>query len=446
MNFSDFYYNLYHERAETNLHDLTWIHHSKVPYLKFNPSQFHSDPAGYYFFPSTFKPMNIWRSMPYIFRAKISPNARILDFKKVSPDEIIRIAKAAKVEKQLKTDINQYPVKDASDLMDRLWDTMRNGPFISKPAAFNKLFRNLGYDAIFDDTKAIHVAEEQLIVLNPRIITSISMDKKNFGAYEKIETIMNELVEMCKPHGEVTVTKPKNTDNWGEKYITGYVEVKRGDNYAYFSVAKQKNESHRQTVYIHLKFSRPNLGYGVGASIDISEDKLNLKEMKRSVQHALNKILPITVKESINDEIEAQSDGEHHTSEDEDSRFWGNQGAGIIIHCNSTKRYLLGLRSQYVNEPGTWNLFGGAIDEDENPKEAVLREMSEELGLEKHIPIRLFDIFENGSFKFYNFYGKVDNEFNPHLNWEHTEARWFLKEEFPKNLHFGLKRIISKLP
>ena len=67
---------------------------------------------------------------------------------------------------------------------------------------------------------------------------------------------------------------------------------------------------------------------------------------------------------------------EDHRKALSDTGFWGKQGAGCIILCRSTKRFLLPLRSSYVREPNTWGVWGGAIDSDEDPQIAAERELN----------------------------------------------------------------------
>jgi len=148
--------------------------------------------------------------------------------------------------------------------------------------------------------------------------------------------------------------------------------------------------------------------------------------------------------ESIEDEIRSQK-GEHHLSSGNDNRFFGNAGAGVLVYCTQTKRFLLGLRSELVNEPNTWGTFGGKIDDDADPKSAAQRELKEETGYNGNINLQLFDVFQSGNFKFYNFFGKVEEEFDPVLDWENESAEWFTLNEFPPNLHFGTKRLLDKL-
>ena len=60
--------------------------------------------------------------------------------------------------------------------------------------------------------------------------------------------------------------------------------------------------------------------------------------------------------------------------------FFGKQGAGCIFVAKSTGRFLLGLRSEHVEQPGFYGTWGGAIDGNEDPKSATIREVHEETG------------------------------------------------------------------
>ena len=148
--------------------------------------------------------------------------------------------------------------------------------------------------------------------------------------------------------------------------------------------------------------------------------------------------------EGIDDDIHDQK-GSYHVASGGDSRFFGNRGAGIILYCPETDKFLLGLRSQQVNEPGQWGTFGGKIEDGEDPKEAAIRETREEIDYHGPISLRLLRIFKNANFEFYNYFGTVPREFKPRLDWENSDARWFRLDEFPKNLHFGLQHILPDL-
>ena len=127
------------------------------------------------------------------------------------------------------------------------------------------------------------------------------------------------------------------------------------------------------------------------------------------------------------------------------THFWGKKGAGVLVYCSATRRFLLGRRSAKVNEPGTWGLFGGAIDSQESTNRAAMRELEEEIGYRGEVILRTIDIFRKDNFSYQNFLGTVPEEFRPKLDWENDKAGWFSFENFPQPLHFGLKRILPMI-
>ena len=131
--------------------------------------------------------------------------------------------------------------------------------------------------------------------------------------------------------------------------------------------------------------------------------------------------------------------------EDEEipDEFWGNEGAGALFVAKDTGRLLLFLRSDMVQEPGTWNLVGGKIDTGENPKEAVAREVSEETGYDGEYKMSLLYTFQHRDFKYHNFLVVVPFEFTPQLNWEHDNSLWVEYGDWPEPLHFGLNDLIK---
>lgn len=128
--------------------------------------------------------------------------------------------------------------------------------------------------------------------------------------------------------------------------------------------------------------------------------------------------------------------------------FWGDAGAGILPICSATGRVLVAYRSKYVNEPHTWGVFGGKLDDPkETPEEAAKRELTEESGYEGDFEIVPAFVFKtpNNTFEYHNFIGVVEEEFNPTFDWETESAKWVtlaeLKALRPK--HFGLKALME---
>lgn len=138
-----------------------------------------------------------------------------------------------------------------------------------------------------------------------------------------------------------------------------------------------------------------------------------------------------------------ENDSEHSKAE-EITGFWGKQGAGSIVLAKKTGRILLPHRSIHVLEPNTWGVWGGAIDNDEDPQEAAKRELQEEAGYLGDIDMIPMCVFQKNSFKYHNFLAIVDDEFEPHLNWETQDYKWVTLDDLPKPLHFGLKYFLSQ--
>lgn len=63
------------------------------------------------------------------------------------------------------------------------------------------------------------------------------------------------------------------------------------------------------------------------------------------------------------------------------------RGYSLLLLQNSEGRFLLQLRTDDAPTfPNTWGFFGGGIEEDEEPIDAVIREAKEELGYECTAP------------------------------------------------------------
>lgn len=140
-----------------------------------------------------------------------------------------------------------------------------------------------------------------------------------------------------------------------------------------------------------------------------------------------------------------------------ESEFWGNAASGLLPICTTTKRICIGLRANWVNEPGTWGNFGGAIglahggDEEEalSPEENAIKEFREESGYEGNVELIPSYIFKKDGFVYTNFLGLVDREFElNHENDPYVEVlkvKWVTLDELVKHekLHFGIKSLIK---
>jgi 8-oxo-dGTP pyrophosphatase MutT (NUDIX family) len=137
---------------------------------------------------------------------------------------------------------------------------------------------------------------------------------------------------------------------------------------------------------------------------------------------------------------------------DPDTGYYGAKGAGCIILARTTNRILLNHRADnskaprqyHVEQPNTWGTWGGKIDDGEDPIHAVQREVSEEAQYHGEIEeIQPLLIFKDGSFTYHNFLVIIEDEFEPHLNWESQGFRWCEFGEWPSPLHFGLRHLLS---
>lgn len=124
--------------------------------------------------------------------------------------------------------------------------------------------------------------------------------------------------------------------------------------------------------------------------------------------------------------------------------FWGKRAAGAMLLAKDTGRLLVPRRSEDVMEPGTWGTVGGAIDNKEDPEKAARREIREELGYRGKVKMYPAYVFQQGTFRYYNFIGVVPEEFKPRLNWENDAYKWVKLDEMPKPLHFGLKALLRE--
>ena len=124
-------------------------------------------------------------------------------------------------------------------------------------------------------------------------------------------------------------------------------------------------------------------------------------------------------------------------------------GAAILI-VDDRNRLLLMKRS----DSGCWGPPGGAVELGEEVEDAVHREALEETGLQVG-EMSLFGVFSGP--ELYYRYPNGDEVYNVtivylshdmsgdiHLNSEHTEWRWFEKDDIPENISPPIKPIMER--
>jgi len=118
---------------------------------------------------------------------------------------------------------------------------------------------------------------------------------------------------------------------------------------------------------------------------------------------------------------------------------------GAVIYCTSTNRILMQLRSHNSSFPLTWSLWGGKVEKDERPFQALQRELKEELGLVPEM-IKVYPLHQYQSkdeyFVYETFCCLVNKEFVPTLNDESSGYCWVNVGFWPKPLHNGAKNLL----
>ncbi len=122
--------------------------------------------------------------------------------------------------------------------------------------------------------------------------------------------------------------------------------------------------------------------------------------------------------------------------------YLNQAGAWAVIYCTATGKFLMGKRSSKVSKGGVWNLFGGRIDVGERPKEALLRELDEEAGLniKRHHLNKLHTVTRRlrpgrAERDMHYYLMKAEREFSPRLNREHSDFRWFKAKQLPNKFN-----------
>jgi len=122
--------------------------------------------------------------------------------------------------------------------------------------------------------------------------------------------------------------------------------------------------------------------------------------------------------------------------------------AGVLVKCNSTGRILLLLRNDFGDEPNTWSLVSGGIEDGEDVLEGLKREVNEEMQINPNIiSYKFIDkiYHKSKNLEFHYYEGLTNSEFIPTLDHENLDWGWFDKNELPEPLFPGLKGKINRI-
>jgi 8-oxo-dGTP pyrophosphatase MutT (NUDIX family) len=124
------------------------------------------------------------------------------------------------------------------------------------------------------------------------------------------------------------------------------------------------------------------------------------------------------------------------------------RAVGALVYARNTHRLLFVQRSERSSYPLHWGIVGGKANFNESLKDALIREISEEIG---ELPPIVFSgkikhfVSDDGRFCFDTIILVVENEFIPILNKESIGFSWAYAEYPPRPLHPRLKEILESL-
>jgi 8-oxo-dGTP pyrophosphatase MutT (NUDIX family) len=130
------------------------------------------------------------------------------------------------------------------------------------------------------------------------------------------------------------------------------------------------------------------------------------------------------------------------------SKTQQNSGAGSILISADTGNICLSLRASHTEDPNTWGMWGGHREDQESAKETAVRELEEESGYKGPtlcIPLWIYQ--DDQGFRYVNFATVVNKEFEPVLDQETQDHKWFDFfdiDSWPRPLHHGVQKLILR--
>ncbi|HUS88322.1 MAG TPA: NUDIX hydrolase [Desulfosporosinus sp.] len=126
------------------------------------------------------------------------------------------------------------------------------------------------------------------------------------------------------------------------------------------------------------------------------------------------------------------------------------KASGILLICSEDKSIYLMKRSRVVLLSGTWAIPGGSVKENETPLLGALRECFEEMNsvpvpTKKIGQVKNINPFIDYTTYAYDISFKSKTYWNPKINCEHSDAKWFSLDKLPENIHPGVKRAMNRL-
>ena len=118
-------------------------------------------------------------------------------------------------------------------------------------------------------------------------------------------------------------------------------------------------------------------------------------------------------------------------------------GAGCMLMCRRTGRFLYCLRPDGAPSGGTWSLWGGKSERGENSRQTAVREVMEETGYRHEGQIFHLLNMKSRTFEYDTFLMVVEEEFAPRESSECQGHVWVPLEDTPRPMHWGLQNLLS---